>query len=72
MDSNLFKLALINSRPYLSNVSKFEKILSELQLEKLSTDKQINLLQTHESDDIQVKTDINIFIRNLEKLKKII
>ena len=70
MDSDLFESALINSRPYLSNVSKFEEVLSKLQLENLRLNEQISLLKDYVCDDIQLKTDIHIFIRNLEKLRK--
>jgi len=70
MISDLFELAFVNSKPYLSNISKVEKKILKLKLKDLDIDRQIDILKNYDCDDIQLKTDINILIRNLEKLKK--
>ena len=67
---NVVKRALIDSRPYISNFSRFEKVVESLKLEALSFSEQITALKQYKCEDPQLQTDIHIFIQNVEKLNQ--
>ncbi len=69
MNLDSFEQALINSTPYISDISKFKNLVEKLNLKEVDLDKKIEKLKKYQTDDRQLITDINIFLSNLEKLK---